>query len=402
MQTSTSQSPSGAQHSNGVAVLPTKIITCPRSGLPLASVTALCSHGWPMLSAFQTTLLHPIYGLPLERLISKLQADLQTSEQLAWCVDDSTMNEMRLTMSAIMYSLDAIWQPAVEATHLWKQLEPSLPLWSVTVACGGRLVKLASWYHFATSKRLAFPAYRTSTANTNLGWENFSTWLDSAFEIKSTWEEGRDKLAYDDELRKRNAALLEVRAESVYKRIDFNKVWNWIELQMKQDARYPAGRRETFKTIFMRADQEPEAWTIDDIEDVHFAITETCDLGNDISFFINNRLRQIRAIIEDFYSSFTLLTAVTADNLASLDAVSPQEQAATANFFSTFDRRVSELESLPPAPKRESFASYAKFLQAQAQWNILKSRYDMAAKNAVSTPNNVPTTDEATTQGEQE
>jgi hypothetical protein len=134
----------------------------------------------------------------------------------------------------------------------------------------------------------------------------------------------------------------------------------------------------------MKADQAPEDWTLDDIEDVHFAIVETCDMGNEISFFINNRLRQIRLVIENFYSSFTLLSSVTAEGMSALDDVTPQEQAATTAFFTQFDKRATELESLPEAPKRESFASYPKFLQAQAQWNILKRRYDLA-KPAVST-----------------
>lgn len=360
----------------GGAVLPTKIIHCPRSGLPLATVTTICSHGWPLLSAFQTTLLHPIYNFPIEKLIIKLDSELREAEQVAWCIDPTGEVEIRLTMSAIMYALEAIWQPPVEATHLWKQLEPSLPSWAVAIGTGGRLVKLASWYHYATSKRLEFPRYRISTQNSNTKWENFAAWLDEAFEIKTDWEQGRDKLSHEEELRKRSAALLEVRADSVYKRIDFNKVWNWIDVQMAQYPAYPAGRRETFKIIFMKGDQSPEEWTVDDIEDVHFAIVETCDIGNEICFFINNRLRQIRAVIEDFYSSFTLLSKVSGEGIDALDAVTPQEQAASSSFFSSFDKRASELEQLPEPPKRESFASYPKFLQAQAQWNILKRRYD--------------------------
>lgn len=365
--------------------IPTKLISCPRSGLPLATITAVCSNGWPLLSSFHGNIFHPIYGMPIEKLIVKLDAELRGAESVAWCVKDAEETEIRLTISAVMYALDAIWQPPVEAVHLWKQLEPSLPSWAVAIGTGARVVKLASWWHYATSKRMTFPLYRISTKNDNINWQNFGAWLDEAYEIKTEWESGRDKRAQEEELKKRTAALLEVRAENIYKRIDFNKVWNWIEVQMAQDKRYAPGRRQTFKTIFMRADQAPEEWTLDDIEDVQIAIVETCDMGNEISFFINNRLRQIRAVIEDFYSSFTLLSNVSKEagngaGLDALDAVTPQEQAASSNFFSSFDKRASELEVLPEAPKRESFASYPKFLQAQAQWNILKRRYDLAAK----------------------
>lgn len=362
-------------------VLPTKLIVCPRSGLPLATVTAMCTHGWPMLSSFQANLYHPVYAFPLEKLIVNLDRELKAAEQIAWCVEDRVETEIKLNMSAIMYALNAIWQPPVEATYLWKQLEPSLPSWAVAIGTGSRLVQLAGWYHYATSKRLSFPSYRVSTKNDNIEWQNFGSWLTEAFEIKTEWESGRDKLAQEDELRKRTAALLEVRAEHIYKRIDFNKVWNWIDVQMKLDSKYPAGRRETFKSIFMKGDTNPEEWTVDDIEDVHFAVVETCDMGNEISFFINNRLRQIKAVIEDFYSSFTLISSIRSDSLDALDATTPQEQAASNAFFSTFDKRANELDTLPEAPKRESFATYPKFLQAQAQWNILKRRYDMKVKD---------------------
>jgi hypothetical protein len=269
-----------------------------------------------------------------------------------------------------------------------------LPAWAVAIGTGSRLVKLANWYHYATSKRLSFPSYRLSRQNNNLDWQNFATWLDDAFDIKAQWESGKDKLAHDEELRRRSAALLEVKAEHIYKRIDFNKVWNWVDIQMKQDPKYPAGRRETFKTIFMRGEHAPEEWTIDDIEDVEFAILETCDMGNEISFFINNRLRQIKAVITDFYSSFTLLSSVSNQGLDALDVVTPAEQAATSAFFTSFDKRAAELDTLPEAPKRESFASYAKFLQAQAQWNILKRRHDMI-KPAASTANSTNTGSQA-------
>lgn len=156
---------------------PTKLISCPRSGLPLATVTAVCSNGWPLLSSFQANLFHPIYGMPIEKLILKLTGELNTAQDLEWCITDREEVEMRLSISAIMYALDAIWQPPVEAVHLWKQLEPSLPSWPVTIGTGARVVKLASWWHYATSKRISFPIYRISSKNDNLNWENFSLGL---------------------------------------------------------------------------------------------------------------------------------------------------------------------------------------------------------------------------------
>ena len=361
------------------AALPNNIIYCPRSGLPLAKVEALCSHGWPVinqLSSVTTGLLHPVYAMPLEKLIVKLKGELAAAEQIAWCSIDADQREIQLTMSAIMYSIDAIWQPAQEATHLWKRLVPSLPMWPVAVASGGRLLRLASWYHYATSKRLHFPSYRISQDVKNLHWENFSAWLDSAYEIKEEWEKGRDNLQHAEEVKARTDALLTVRADAVYKRIDLNKVWNWIDIQMRLDAKYPAGRRETFKTIFMTGDMHPEDWNTDDVEDGQMAILETCDVGNEIMFFIRTRLNNIHAIIRDFYSSFTLVRSVAREGSATLDSVSQLEQDRTTEFFGGFDKRAESLDAMPAEPQREHFASPAKYLQAAAQWRILKKRYD--------------------------
>lgn len=359
--------------------LPTNIIFCPRSGLPLAKVEALCSHGWPLINTLQSAthgLLHPIYGMPLDKLLIKLRSELHHAEQIAWCSIDNEMREIQLSVSAVMYALDCIWLPPAEATHLWNKLEPSLPAWFVCVASAKRLLHLASWYHYATSKRLSFPLYRISKTNNNLNWENFSAWLDDAYEVKSQWEKGRDALKDAEELKLRTEALITVKAENIYKRIDFNKVWGWIDIQMKQDARYPEGRRQTFKSIFMSGDMHPEEWSLDDVEDVQMAVLETCDAGNEIMFFIRKRLSHIHRMIQDFYSSFTLLNTVSKEAQGLLDNVTQHEVQTTAAFFQKFDRRIEALGSLPPEPKRESFESNAKFIQAQAQWRILKRRYE--------------------------
>lgn len=363
-----------------VAQTVAQIIYCPRSGLPLAKVEALCSQGWPMLNSMASTtsgLIHPIYNVPLSKLVIKLKSELQAAEAASWDVPSHQQHELALTMSAIMYSLDCMWQPPVEAVSKWMRIEPSLPAWPICVASGGRLLSLAGWYHFATSKRLSFPLYRTSTANKNTEWQNFSAWLDDAFSVRTEWESKKSAIAQAEELKARTDALITVRADAVYKRIDLGKVWKWVDIQLAQDKRYSAGRRETFKSIFMSADMHPEEWAIDDIEDVQLAILECCDMGNDIMHFITQRINMMRASLQDFYSSFTLLTKVAGDS-SMLDTLTEEEAVKTGEFFSGFDKRAESLESLPPEPKREHFATHAKFLQAQAQHRILARRYDMS------------------------
>lgn len=353
--------------------LPIKTIYCQRSGLPLASITALCSNGWPFLTSLQPNMLHPIYSMPLGGLLNKFKHHLSLVEQAGWMVQDHELTEVKLCMSATMYALDAIWLPPVEAVHLWAKLVPSLPGEAITAGSASRLYNLARWYHFGTSKRLEFPKYRINKLNQNLQWDNFRTWLDDAFSIKEQWEKGRDDLQNAETLRLRTEALVTVHSEAVYKRVDFNKVWNWIDIQLAINKNYPVGRRATFKSIFMSGELHPEQWTLDDIEDVQFAVLECCDMGNDISFFINKRLESIREIIKDFYSGFTLLTNVGKE---SKEEVTEAERIATGAFFAEYDRKAASLSEIPPEPKRADYGTPGQFAQAQAQWRILVRRFE--------------------------
>lgn len=356
----------------------TKLIFCQRSGVPLCSITTLCSHGWPLLSSMQTTLCHPVYNFPLERLLLNLKNSLQAAEQTAWCFHDNELRELQLHMSAVMYGLDAIWTPPHGDKFLWDKLEPSLPAEFVAVASGWRLYTLASWYHYGTSKRMEFPKYRVSSLNNNLNWENFKTWLDDAFTVKDEWEKGRTALQQEAELKARSEALKTIHSAEVYKRIDLNKVWNWIEIQLKINNNYPAGRRQTLRSIFMKADLEPQEWLLDDVEDLQEAVLMCCDIGNDIMHFITTRINLIRAAIKDFYGSFTLLGSIdpaTAGRQLA-QATTLHEKQTTEAFFSPYDTKAALLEQMPPEPKRENYANNALFLQAQAQWRILKRRFD--------------------------
>jgi hypothetical protein len=374
------------QASMPTSSLPTKHVYCYRSGVLLAEVKALCSNGWPFLNAGALNeMYHPVYSYPLEKLLVRIKEQLLAAEQTDWSLTDREMQEIALSMSAIMYGIDGMWQPHADAHH---KLEATLPNHGVVVGSAARLLNLASWYHYATSKRMSFPLYRPSKLNDNTDWKNFGAWLDDALSIKEEWEAGRTQHERDELLKRRTEALLTVKAENVYKRIDFNKVWNWIDIQLVQDGRYPLGRRETFKTIFMKGDTSPEDWILDDVEDLQLAIIECCDTGNEITFFINSRLNAIKSIIQDFYSSFTLLTHSVTDTVAT-QVMTSNEQAKTNEFFATYDKKLADLAanglSLPSAPKREQFASLALFLKAQAEWNILNRRKQALDKAATAT-----------------
>ena len=360
----------------------TKHIYCKYSGLPLASITALCSHGWPMINSFENTMVHPLYGFSLERLLSMLKGKIAAAEEIAWCVIDTEVKEMQVLSSAIMYSLGAMWVPAPGSVHV---IEPSLPSWPVVVGSAKRLTQLASWYHYATSKRMKFPIYRVTKMAGNETWGNFSAWLDEAFEIKRQWEKGRaENVLREAEAKQREDAMETVRGERLFGRVDFNKVWNWVEVQMAEHADYPVGRRTTMKSLFMQGDLHPEDWTVDDVDDLQEALAKTCDIGNDVMFFINTRLNGIRANIQNFFSTFTIVGMGDARHEQD---TTEHEKETTAAFFADFDKRADNLEELPAAPVMSAFATRGLFYKAQAQWNILKARFEMLQKRKQESEN---------------
>jgi hypothetical protein len=375
-------------------MIPKKVIYCRLSGLPLAEVTALCSQGWPLLSSFSRILVHPIYSTPLDKLLIKLSSQLLALETRNYVAEsEAEKQELCLTESAIMHSLDAMWKPPHwehwEALERFDKYQPTLPSFPIAIGCGARLLHLASWYHHLSSKRLTLPTFHPASATKNDHWENFSAYLDALQSVKEEWEKGRDRVFTEDQKRKTAEATKEIKSSAIYKRIDLNKVWAWIEHQISQSPRYPVGRRETLKTLFMRGDLDPENWISDDIDDLAEAIFDLCDQGNEITHFIRQRLNHIRASINSFYGSFTLLSPASLNssskpgdtgNLAT-PADEPTQQET--EFFESFDSRLANMTELPAAPKRQDFASLGLFLKAQAQHNILSRRWGLLRSRAV-------------------
>lgn len=351
----------------------TSTINCARSGLPLVGVSVLCRGGTPLLASFDKELYHPIYGLSLGAILTRMNELITEQSEAAWMLPEGSDIDLRLCMSAVMYQLGCIWTPHPDDYNYRGKLVPSLPNSNVAASGAIRLFKLARWYHFSTSKRMDLPMYRISKQNGNLTWENFSTWLDDAYSVRTEWETGREELNRQDQLRLYTEALHMVRSADVYKRLDFRKVWGWLDLQMCIDSRYPAGRRETFKSLFTKGDAHPEEWTMDDIEDLQIAIIETCDRENDVYFFVNQRIMNLRSVIEDFYGSFTLLSG---GEPPATGAAAVKEQEASTAFFASFDAKAQSMEQLPPEPQRMQYVTLGKFLQARAQWNILKARFE--------------------------
>lgn len=336
----------------------TKEIRCKNSNLLLGylRVAIVEGHMTYLQSHAESIFLHPFYGLNSTVLIKKLEDSLHHHQELGWLPGEKEKDRLRLLCSALMHNLGCI-----------KQSEPSLPRHEIAVASAGRLLGLAKWYFFVSSQRLEFPLYSVSTRNANLEWDNFKYWLDTAYEVRRNWSTVSRQRKQEDTKKAQEEALKQLRGE-VYRAVDKRKVWNWIFLQIKDYE--PAGRIETFKELFIEGDLNASNWIKDDVEDLQFVIANRCDLGNEIIFYIRKRLEGIKALIQDFYSGFTLLTKVQQDKFGN-DGQTVQEKA----LLDSYDEKAEQLEVLPPAPERKDYATNGLWYKATGEWNILSKRW---------------------------
>ena len=336
----------------------TQEIRCRNSNLTLGliQIAIVEGHMTYLQSLNEAMFFHPFYGLDSTVLIKKLEDSLHQHQETGWTPGWKEKDRLRLLCSALMHNLGCI-----------KQHEPSLPRHEIAVASAGRLLGLAKWFFFLSSRRFAFPIYSVSKANDNLEWQNFRFWLDGAYQVRHNWATQSRELQREEQERAHALALKELKGE-VYRPVDKRKVWNWINVQL--EGKIPAGRLTTFKTLFMDGDTNPSDWLKDDVDDVQFAIAEHCDMGNEIMFFIRKRLEGIKGLINDFYSSFTLLTKVQEDKYGS-DEQTVQEKS----FFQQFDSAAETLEVLPPPPDRKDFTTNGLWLQATARHSILSKRW---------------------------
>lgn len=341
----------------------TKTIFCKNSGVVLANLEMKILEGHlPYLEYHTDALyLHPLYRMSSTVLIKKLEDALHQAQGNGWVLIDQEKLRLRLLTSAMMHAFQCI-----------KQVEPCLPRFDIAAGSAGRLLGLAKWFYYISSQRMSFPTYSVSRRNDNMEWQNFKHWVDSAYEVRQEWANQSRELKREDELRSRSAALVEIKSEHI-RRVDVNKVWRWVELQL--EPAIAAGTLVTWKDLFLNGDLNPVDWTADDVDDLRIAITNYCDTGNEVMFFVQSRLKAIRTMIAEFFSTFTIVGS----NLnSSGKALSDEDQTDEEKAFTdSFDSKVQALDELPPEPKRSSFETTGKFMKAQAEWSILKKRWEL-------------------------
>lgn len=357
-----------------------KILYCTRSGVPLCKVTKLNRGGWPISGTALGELAHPIYSYSLHKLIAGLEHHLDIIYQEGFKF--STEHEWRkqdlaLHISAIMHSIEAIWQPPPGGHTIG-----SLPSTVVAIGCAPKFLELVTWYHEQTSKRLKFPIYRIHPNNGNMNWENFNGWLEAATAVKIRWESGKDKIMREADIKATEDALLEVRAKSIWKRLDYVKVWNWIDMNLSHGVN--ESRRAHYRELFLKGDTNPDDYTMHSVDNFMCDVVEYCDLGNEIMFFIRERMNMIRTVIQEFCSGYRLMTDVVSLGGVLNTEAERQEFEKTTATLAHITGDVTQLTELPPQPVRSNFKSFALFLQAQARWNITKREWDKQQANAAT------------------
>ena len=337
-------------------------VTCAITGVVLGTLDVQLVEGsLPFLQSFnRQEILHPFFAQSDYNLLKKMKESIDWFNSMEWHDNPHQATRLQVLTCALMTRLECL-----------KQESPGVPSYPVCVGSSHRLYVFANWYLTQTSRRTRLPTLSISTKNSNTQWENLRYWLDECVDIRKLYESKVRQIEHDEEVRLRSEAAHQI-ASSHSKRVDSRKVWSWIEIQLVPS--FSAGRLTTFKDLFLSGDLEPENWLADDVDDLIEAVVEHCDIGNAIMFYVQNRLNSIREHINDFYGSFTVV------NLRlSSDKPTAQEQAKELELFSGLDKQVELLGTLPPQPQQKDFVSVALFLKAQAQWRLLRARFELMA-----------------------
>jgi len=304
----------------------------------------------------EAALLHPVYSYNQTKLSQRLHAALYSAHEAEWQVTEAHKQKIQLLCSAVMWSLDSI-----------KQQRSCLPSWPVAAGSAHRILSLARWFWFVSSKRLAFPVYSTSIGHNNLEWNNIRWWLDACFQIKEDWETKSRKAQARQDLLDASETTQLILRQKLTKRLDMRKVWNWILLQIKEE--YSPKQCDYWKDLFLDGDLEAHLWIEEDINDLQTAIVDCCDVGNEISYFISDRLRAIRACIRDYRGGFTLIGA------ASGSSDEGNQTSQETLMIAGLDAKLEGVEEMPAKPEQKDYPTLGTFLKAQAQWNLLNKRF---------------------------
>lgn len=333
----------------------------------MLSVTPLVAGIWPLLTKFDSEIVHPIYDLDMDTLLPKLRNLIEQADRQQYNLSDNTTQQLQLTVSATLRRLNCL-----VTSH---NKPAGLPPTGIICGSSAPLLKIAAW-HSKLIKKPALPRYRPDE-----DWMNFASWTEAATEIYNAWHSNQrtpeQKLA-DLMVRERDADLVD--QAKVFKRLDSAKVFNWIRQQCSNEI--SAGRLTTLETLFTTDLINPLEWLQDDIDDLIEIVYKYCDPSHDIIHYIMGRCNAHRIAIREYNSGFTLLTSSSAESrLLDTPEQTAHEISTLTDTMSSFKEIVNNLTEAPVAPVRKNYARLVDFLKAQSEYNILSKLFAESQKS---------------------
>jgi hypothetical protein len=306
---------------------------------------------------------HPVYDLPHETLLRKLTNQLAETDRNCFQISDAALLQLQLTVSATLRAMNCLVSNAKRPS--------GLPSKEIIIGCSGPLLAIAN-HHLTDKARPALPKYRPDS-----NWSSFKGWTEAATQIYADYHSA--KVAPEDVLAH---AIEDGESDmrTVYRKLDNNKVWKWIEGQCTD---VPIGRLVTFKELFTTSDLNPLEWLQDDVDDLTEVISKHCDGTHDVMHFVMSRCNSIRRQLREYNSGFSLLTSSTAQSrlLDTPEQLSIEAEAITVTM-SSYRQQAAALTEMPVAPKRASYPRLVDFLKAQSEYNLVSKLYK-EAQNAV-------------------
>lgn len=346
--------------SNGLLSVDLK---CKKTGVYLGVFNCTIIEGSTLLmqSVSDSMMIHPFFGLSDHVLLSKFDDAIDT------LINDDWVPRNKANIQKLQVLTVAI----IDRLGCYVSRYGTIPSEKVAIASCMGIRSIAKWFLYETSKRPMFPSY--CPAYNAESWESLRGWIWSCFEIREDYTSRVRRIYLEAEQKARQDAAKEAINNSVgYKKSDYRKIWNWIELQL--DGNVHPKRIKTFKQIFLMADLEPELWNEDDVEDLQIEIIANCDESSSVYSFALHRCRALADYLSDFYGSFTMVTSAV--NGASTELEKQRTDELTAELD-------AKLDSLPElvAPKESDFLSRALFMKAQAEYKLLSMRRNSQRKD---------------------
>ncbi len=320
-------------------------LVCARSGLTLgnfegASAMTLGLGFSPYIKVWkENTFLHPVFSLSLRELVLKSLACWESEKSGTRSYSPQYKG---LLFLAMLHASDCI-----------KQDVPAFPSLKTIDTHFNRLIELLSWKQDINSTRLVLPKLHiwkgAKGEDTNNPFAGVGAWLDACDSAKNDYENTvrtRQKEA------KQKASVLAERSirSQMYSNISLRRPWDWIETQVPQ---FVMEANADLELLFFAAEERIQHWDEADIDALEGLVLSHCELGNNVSYEVNKRIKQLRTWHSIYMDTFEIVV----DREKMLEEIG-SEEPVLANFPSRSAWLVAhakwKLATAAPAPAKST------------------------------------------------